>query len=100
MIHYAVKEDDTQLSWSVLLSHDPRQNDFNYEYIKDIDKDEMDEADKLAIAAHDIIKDFSLYDDGRFILPDRKYIDKLLEVSKSNRHWRKIDRIWGIILRF
>ena len=100
MMHYAVKEDDTQLSRRVYDSHDPREEDFNYEYIKGIDTDEIYVAAELARAAHDIIKHFRLFEDGSFRLPHRKYIDKLLEVSKSNRHWRKIDRIWGRILRF
>ena len=90
MMHYAVKEDDTELSWSVLLSHDPSQNDFNYEFIKGIDTDEIYEAAELARAAHDIIKHFRLYDDGSFSLPDRKYIDKLLGVSWSHRYMRKM----------
>jgi len=88
MMHYAVK--DTKLRKGVLLSHDPRQNDFNYEFIKGIEEDDIHRRGNLAMAAHDIIKDFSLYDDGSFSLPDRKYIDKLLEVSWSHWYMRKM----------
>lgn len=94
MMHYAVKEDDTELSSSVISSHN--KSDFNYEYIKGIYTDEIYVAAKLARAAHDIIKHFRLYDDGSFSLPDRKYIDKLLEVSWSHH----LQRIVQNALRF
>ena len=56
MMHYAMKEDDTQLSIRVILSHN--ESDYNYKYIKGIDKDEIYGYGKLAMAAHDIIKHF------------------------------------------
>lgn len=89
MMHYAVKEDGTQLSRKVIRSYDD-EGDFNYEYIKDIDKDEIYEYGALAEAAYDIIRDFRLFEDRSFRLPDRKYIDKLLEVSKTYRIMRKL----------
>lgn len=88
MMHYAVKEDDTQLSIRVIRSHD--ESDYNYSYIKGIDKDEIYEHGALAEAAYDIIRHFRLFEDGSFGLPDRKYIDKLLEVSWSYRIMRKL----------
>ena len=96
MMHYAVKEDDTQLSRRVIRSYND-EGDFNYEYIKDIKEDEIYEYGALAEAAYDIIRHFRLLetyhktflpDRYRFTLPDRKYIDKLLDVSWSHRVMR------------
>ena len=77
MMHYAVK--DTKLRKGVTSSLD--SSDFNYNDIKGIKTDVIYKLGNLARAAHDIIKQFILYDDGSFSLPDRTYIDKLLEVS-------------------
>lgn len=98
MMHYAVKEDDTQLSIRVIRSHN--ESDYSYSYIKGIDKDEMEEASNLARAAHDIIRHFRLFKDGSFRLPDRKYIDKLLEVSWSNRWQRAVNSVIDGMLGF
>lgn len=97
LMHYAFQNDGTQLYNHVIHSHN--NDNFTYSDIKHIDMDEIKSFPDLAKAAFDVINSFRIFNSGGGVdyrLPERKYIDKLLEVSKS---WWLVRKIYKA-LRF